>query len=270
VIPYEVIIPSASRPHLLARVLQSFFVHVDQPPVRVLLHDDACFPGKAAAVGDALHDHVPLAIDVAWAHDDPPIKHGFALHWLLSRVTTPYVLYMQDDHEVVRDLPVRWALNVLDTHRLNQIRFNKRDTLDKKGRDGEEFFKVEQAFGDATLCAADHWYFQCGVWRVSAIKPIVDWWATEGAAHGAFGEHCEVKINQVMNGQWNHITPKLGPDVPWIDLPELWNKPEIRARVHKTFIWGRIGEPRFVEHIGHLPEDWALERANRDPQTRQV
>jgi hypothetical protein len=185
----------------------------------------------------------------------------------------------------------------LEQSHLNQIRFNKRDTLDKKGREGEEFFKREFLFplteepGERShgvpsavflpetvdprwrllLCAADHWYFQCGVWRVSAIKPIVDWWMSPaGAAEGAFGEWCEVKINQVMNGQWNHVIPKLGPDVPWIDLPELWNHVDIRRRIHKTFIWGKIGEPRFVEHIGHLPEDWALERANRDPQTRQV
>lgn len=270
-IPYTLIIPSASRPHLLEKVLTSFFRHADQRPVKLLLHDDAVFPNKRGLVEAALLFAVPAEVPVVWQYDSPPIKHGPALHWLLDRVDTEYCLYTQDDHEIVRDLPIAEALGLLDRYGLNQIRFNKRDTLDKKGREGEEFFKVEHYFDGWPLCGADHWYFQCGVWRVAAIKPVVDWWMSpEGSAQGAFGEWCEVKINQVMNGQWNHVIPKLGPHVPWIDLPEVWNQPEIRARIHKTFIWGKIGEPRFVEHIGHLPEDWALERANRDPQQRQV
>ena len=53
-IPYELIIPSASRPHLLGRVLESLVQHLDQPPARLLVHDDAVFPGKAAEVEAAV------------------------------------------------------------------------------------------------------------------------------------------------------------------------------------------------------------------------
>jgi hypothetical protein len=105
------------------------------------------------------------------------------------------------------------------------------------------------------------------VWRVAAIQPVVDWWATAGGAHGAFDEHCEVKINQVFNGEWRGKHPEFPDSVPCL-RPEdgAWNDPAVRARVHRTFIWGKVGEPAFVQHIGHLPEDWALERSNRDPQ----
>lgn len=264
-IPYDLIIPSASRPHLLQQVLGTFFERTDQLPNRVIVHDDAAFKDRHKQIQDVLTHMVPADLMLIWTHDDPPIKHGPALKWLLDHVDTQYVLYTQDDHKIVRDLPVSKALELLDRHNLNQIRFNKRDTMDKKGREGEEFYKVEYTFDDQVLCAADHWYFQCGVWRVDAIKPVVDWWARPEAP-GAFTEHCEYKINDVFNGKYGEIFP---PVVPCC-IPSQWNVPVVRATVHKTFIWGKIGEPRFVEHIGHLPEDWALERANRDPQQKQV
>lgn len=263
-IPYELIIPSAARPHLLQRVLGTLFARVDQFPQRVWIHNDERFPDRVQAI-EACRAMVPDEVPVTIHHDNPPIKHGPALHWLLQQVRTDYVLYSQDDHEVVRPLPVRAALSVLENFGLHQIRFNKRDTMDKKG----EFVKLEQAFGPDICCVADHWYFQTGVWRVAAIKPVVDWWATAGGAHGAFDEHCEVKINQVLNGEWRRKHPDFDQPVPCLDpdTDGAWNDPAVRARVHKTFIWGPVGEPAYVHHIGHLPEDWALERSNRDPQT---
>ena len=304
-IHYELIIPSASRPHLLDEVLRTLFIHLDQLPARVILHDDARFPGKQAEVADILRERVPKRIPTIFLADDPPISHGPAVQRMLGLVSTEYVLYSQDDHNVVRDLSVGPALRLLDRHRLNQIRFNKRDTMDKKGREGAEFFKVEKLFNGAfdhfdgrrvpiepetiialsndgqpakrvrtpsvdlcdletTLCVADHWYFQTGVWRVAAIKPVLDWWVSRPDI-GAFSEHMEVKVNQTFNGEWAKHHGALGPEVP-ILKPEdgAWNDPEVRARVHKTFIWGRIGEPKFVEHSGVDPKDWALIRGNRD------
>ena len=87
-------------------------------------------------------------------------------------------------------------------------------------------------------------------------------------ANGLVVHNCEVKINDVFNGKFRHL--KTFPASVPVSSPEEWNDPEVRNAVHKTFIWGRVGEPRFVEHIGTEPEDWALERANRDPLKRQV
>ena len=294
-IPYELILPSASRPHLLGPVLTTLLAHADQLPERILVHNDERFPGRREQIDAAVAKAVaPYGLPVWLEHHNPPIKHGPALYWLLSHVQTEYVLYSQDDHQVKRPLPVRDALTLLHQHHLNQIRFNKRDTMDKKGREGAEFHKVEFPFtlpdrapcscpchrGEAIqhqvaacctqrmvpLCAADHWYFQTGVWRVAAIKPVVDWWAGPGAEFGAFDEHMEVKINQVFNGEWRGKHPSFPSSVPCLAPGLSWCNPMVRAAVHKTFIWGRVGEPQFVEHIGDKPEDWALERGNRDPQ----
>jgi hypothetical protein len=271
-IPYTLIVASASRPHLLKVTLATLFACIDQDPVQVLIHDDAAFPDKQEAIAEAVAFAVPKEIPVVIGYDNPPIQHGPALKWLLDRVETDYVLYSQDDHRVLRPLPIRQALAILDTHRLNQIRFNKRDTLDKKGREGEEFFKVEYHYGvtrhpelgtfEVTLCAADHWYFQTGLWRVAPIQPVVNWWMSpDGLRVGAFTEHCEYKINDVFNGKYGNFLPAI---VPYCE-PAQWNIPLIRATVHKTYIWGRVGEPAYVGHIGGDPQDWAYTRANRDP-----
>lgn len=270
VIPYELVIPSASRPHLLDEVLRTLFLHLDQPPERVLLHDDAVFPGKREEVAAVLRARVPKDISTIFLADDPPIYHGPALQRLLSLVSTDYVLYSQDDHQAVRDIPVSRALDCLDWHNLNQIRFNKRDTMDKKGREGEEFYKVVQGFvlgqdePPYPLCIADHWYFQTGVWRVAAIKPVLDWWNGPGRAYGAFTEHMEVKVNQVFNGEWRGKHPAFPIEVPILRGEGAWNDPAVRARVHKTFIWGPIGERAFVQHLGTDAKDWALIRGNRE------
>lgn len=300
-IPYEVVIPSAARPHLLEQVLGTLLARVDQLPIIVRIHNDARWPGRREAIEHARR-MVPDSVPVVIEHDDPPIKHGPALQRLLSQVQTEYVLYSQDDHRVVRPLPIAPALRLLRDHELNQIRFNKRDTMDKKGPEGREFHKIafwfacpdlpaawqyplpkpggmpvlDLATGQPTapipgtavpLCAADHWYFQTGLWRVAAIKPVVDWWADPagGGRLGAFAEHTEVKINDVFNGKYQAQVHFPQPPVPCCE-PAQWNDPLVRAAVHRTFIWGPIGEPAFVQHIGHQPADWALERANRDPQ----
>jgi hypothetical protein len=284
-IPYELVIPSASRPHLLDEVLRTLFLHLDQRPTRVLIHDDAVFSGKQMEVREVIAERVPPEIPTIVLVDEPPICHGPSLKRLLDLVSTDYVLYSQDDHRVVRDLPVAFALDLLNRHGLNQIRFNKRTTADKKGREGEEFYKVEKKFllvesereheawygksgirfsRDQTLCIADHWYFQTGVWRVGSIKPVLDWWAAHPEI-GAFSEHMEVKINQVFNGEWAKHHGDFGSEVPTLKAEDgAWNDPEVRARVHKTFIWGKVGEPQFVDHTGFDPKDWALVRGNRD------
>jgi len=289
-IPYELIIPSASRPHLLERTLATFFVHSGQWPGRVIVHNDGVFPGKRERVERLLVTQIPAQIPVVFQHDEHPMRHGPALKWLLDQVRTEYVVYTQDDFATVRRLPISRALGVLHLNDLNQIRFNKRKTMAVKGEGDHTFTKVEKVFSlpddygvgvdfpstpcpsgvhlkycdygsgiHQTLCVADHWYFQTGVWRVAAIKPVVDWWMTSGP--GEFGEHSESKINDAFNGKYRGVKD-FPASVP-VCSPEEWNDPRVRATVHKTFIWGPVREPRFVEHLGHDSKDWALERANR-------
>src|SRR3972149_6189196 len=128
-IPYDLIIPSASRPHLLRPTLRTLLEHVDQLPERAILHDDAVFPGQQEKVINEFIQTVDDRIERFWNADDPPIGHGPALKWLLDQAQTEYVLYSQDDFETLRPLPIRQALTIMDHHGLHQIRFNKRATM---------------------------------------------------------------------------------------------------------------------------------------------
>jgi hypothetical protein len=298
VIPYELIVPSASRPHLLEPALDSLLERVDQLPTGILVHDDAAFPGRQGEVGEILR-RVQRAhrINVAAIFRDPPVSHGAALGWLLSHTRTPIVLYTQDDLRVVRRLPIARALEVMTTHGLHQVRFNKRATMGWKGEwpkreywfpgepishkpicawalPGEVSVEVPHplgfgahmaggcgCFGGAVLTTADHWYFQTGLWRVAPVKTVVDWWlSTTGES---FKEHAEAKINQTMNGQVEDFNRDRLRGLVTLDLPPASAAamdPAVRARVQRTFIWGPIGEDRYVENLGAAPEDWALRR----------
>lgn len=277
---YDLIIASASRPHLLRQTLRTLFDHVPQSdwPTRAILHDDAAFPGQQQQVLHEFTQNVPDKVVRLWRHDDPPIRHGPTLKWLLDQVETEYVLYTQDDHVVIRELPIRKALDVMHAYDLNQIRFNKRDTGPWKETWKGRWYKVPVAFPDrrddtrgawifpghadvpgTTLTVSDHWYFQTSLWRVSAIKPVVDWFMDDLQESTWFGEHCEQKINNSMNGNVARFPRGL------IVLPSEALTPEqrereqeVRATCQKTFIWGGIDCKAFIQHIGSKPGDWAL------------
>ena len=276
VIPYELIVCSASRPHLLEPTLRTLLTHDDQWPERIWVHDDAVFVDRQEAVALAINRAVMSVLrlpndvvpkEVTLLCDNPPIRHGPALARLLGQVRTEYVLYSQDDHEVVRPLPVRDTLGLMEKyHRIVQIRYNKRDTGPVKGEpnDPEAFHKVTKVFEldgkQFPLTTADHFYFQTNVFRVASLKPIVDWWMAH-PEHGTFSEHAEIKTNRVMNGEYLAYHPTFPPEVPILQPGDgAWNDPEVRARVHGTWIWGPIGEKRFIDHLGADPKDWAMVR----------
>jgi len=261
-IAYDLVVISARRPHLLRTTLQSLLAALDQPPARVIVHDDVCFAGaeRAAAMTEVLAELGRAIRPLVLRTDAPPIGHGPGLAWALGQAEAGYVLYTQDDHEVVRPLPIQRALAVMDAYTLHQVRFNKRDTLDRKGEGPQAFVKEERRFPMSdglveTLCVADHWYFQTGLWRVAQIRPVVTWWDRHGP--GAFAEHCEAKVNDVLNGQWRGRCPV---HVDLIPPGAPWNSAAVRAASVRTFIWGRIGEPAFLRHLGTTPADWALNR----------
>lgn len=190
-IPYDLIMPSASRPHLLRRVLASYFEYADQLPRRLIVHDDAVFPGRRDDVMRVVEE-CSAAARVAHVvhHDDPPLNHGPSVNWLLQRAETDYVLYGQDDHIVTRMLPLRDALLVMHEHGANNIRFNKRPTMDMKGTFRKKV--VERTLADGrtfALCVADHWYFQTGLWRRRVARLVTEWFMTHT---DAFAEHCVV------------------------------------------------------------------------------
>lgn len=259
---YDLIVASASRPHLLLRTLTSLFAKVDVMPRRLIVHDDEVFPNRremiehvvVAAVLGAMREPVPYVLE----HQSPPIRHGPALVWLLTQTDAEYVMYSQDDHEVVRPLPVARCLDVMRAHDLAHVRFNKRATLDYKDTWQGRWFKKEFRFAldsarllglSQVLTVADHWYFQTSLNRTATLRDLVSRARTR---HGvAFEYRCEDKINA-----------ELDREIGW----DVARDPDVRATHARTFIWGRIGDDRYVEHIGGAREDWARPRDRLDSE----
>jgi hypothetical protein len=279
---YALIITSASRAHLLRPTLQSLLAHVDVLPQRIFIHNDAAFhPGTPEALHRWLQMKTMLAeIDypreMVLTHADPPRRLGLALWWLLRNCETEYVLYSQDDFVTVRPLPLRRALAVMEGHGLHQIRFNKRATLGQKDTWKGVWRKEERSFAlppagmwdnvanQVPLTVADHWYFQTSLWRVQPIKAVVAWCTATPERTALFAKlPAEEVINQALDGCF-------GP-IPGVTLPESdedAEAPAVRARVQRTFIWGPIGEDRYIRHIGVDPADWTGEHP-REPQERR-
>jgi hypothetical protein len=252
-IPYTIIIASASRPHLLAPVLGSLMTYIDQKPEEVIVHDDAAFHVSIEKMHEAIGRVDPSAPIRLW-RDTPPLGHGPSLHWLLNQVKTDYVLYSQDDHVVERTLPVSATLQVMDEYHLHHVRWNKRITADKKETTTGTFYKKEIDFGGQTLCVSDHWYFQTSLCRVSHLKPVVDWFMADPFEAPWFHERCEDKINRALDGFIEGFPPALNN---YVDCDEAHDS-GVRARKLRTFIWGKVNESRYVRHIGTDPADYAL------------
>ena len=257
---YEIVIPSASRPKILGAALTSLLARVDVLPKRVLIHDDVVKPEYRNDVRDVAaaicqSQNIPFYFE----QHEPPLSHGPSLHCLLAAAKTAYVLYSQDDLFVRRDLPIARALQTMERHSLHQIRFNKRATMEYKMSWRKKEFQFEMPDAPVTLTVADHWYFQTGLWRVARIKPVVDWWVMTS---NAFNEHCEIKCNKSMNrdiAEFNHWALATGYELP--EQAYLSSDVDVRAAVHKTFIWGPIGTDQFVENLATNPADWRLVRS---------
>lgn len=252
-IPYELIIPSASRPHLLRETLSTLLANVDQPPSRIIVHEDVRDPSSAdirPTIESSLGGTIPFVLGV----DSPPIRHGAALHWLYRTARTDFVLYSQDDFAVVRPLPVRACLAAMAEHGLHHVRFNKRDTMGEKNG----WKKRDVAFGDVTLTLCDAWYFQTSLCRRARMLAVLDWFSRMRPR--TLWEHPEPKLNQAFNGQLPDFNAANVIDTP---PPDRYLDQDVRQVVQRTFIFGPIGERQYIEHLGWRIADWRTERSNR-------
>ena len=290
-IPYNLIVPSASRPHLLRPTLYSLLENADQLPERIFVHDDAVFPGKQGEICAVLDEiFKEYKIEMPYLLDDPPISHGPALGKLLSLASsasftpTEFVLYTQDDLLTIRPIPISRALATMRYSGLHQVRFNKRATMGwkggwpkkeytflskdhtsdclngatlRKGELGERSLSSCQCGALEVLTVSDHWYFQTGLWRRERIKAVVDWWLTTTGE--SFREHCEPKINKAMNGEVGEFNRAAILDTPPGGGASAMDQ-DVRASVQRTFIWGNIGDDRYIDNLGADPKDWALFR----------
>lgn len=254
-IPYELLITSASRSHLLGPTLKSLFMRLDHLPWRVIIHEDARDPSQWEAIKQVVLDlELSHVTQVMMVQADPPRRLGLAINWMLRNLhqQTKYILYCQDDFVAVRTIPVARALTVMEQHNLHHIRFNKRATMAFKEVWNGKWYKAERDFvlvendigaETQTLTVSDHWYFQLGLWRVEEILKAFDFWTENLSRTGRLRlDEPETLINHFFD----MVHYKTGDA-----------DAAVRAVKQRTYIFGPIGEDRYVRHIGGSREDWA-------------
>jgi len=251
VIPYDVIVTSVhDRRDLLERTLRSLIAQVDQRPARILINEDArsghpVEEGASERLAAQLQADFGVPIELITRR--PGMGLALAILRLLEAASTEFVFYTQEDFDFVREVPVARCLKIMQQHSLTHVRFNKRDTLPVKGahRPREAWWTKEEVVLDGqTFCVSDHVYFQANLTRRSVLlegfKELFSW-------HPDGAVRCEARFNEWFNR-------KYGDGAGSVDGCQAKRRDLLR-----TFIWGGVGEPRFVLHTGaeRRSQGWA-------------
>lgn len=241
-IPYEIIVSSVhDRGDLLERTLRSMLSVLDQKPDRVIVHEDAR-PDRPV-VERRTEDMLiavgrDFGVQTALIATRPGTGLPRAMLRLLEMASTEFVFYTQEDFDFVRPVPVARCLDIMQRHALNSVIFNKRNTLPIKGAHIPDkarwWTKEEVLFDGRPFCVAEHWRFQANMGRRALFL--------EGVKELLTSNPSLAKIEHPYNG-W--LNTKYGEGCGSVDGSQ-----KRRRELLRTFIWGSVGEPRFVLHTG--------------------
>ena len=234
---YDLLVTAVSeRSDLFARSMASLLASVDIQPNRIIVHEDVrpgSSPGEIAAWLSTCG--LPFEHRVT----SPARGMGPGMLWCFEQATTPIVLYTQEDWGFVRPAPIARCLDIMEANRLHHVRFNKRKTMVAKHADTPNpWAKVEVRYLDSrgvpqTFCVSDHWYTQASLWRVDVALSGL----RAAQAHAGSSERFVASFNAHMNTTHG-------------DPARAWNDQAMRDERLRTYIWGPVAEPRFIEHIG--------------------
>lgn len=241
-IPYEVIVSSVhDRGDLLERTLRSMLAQVDQLPARVLVHEDArpdreVVAGRTEAIAARISAEFGVAVELILTRPGTGLPR--AMLRLLEAAATEFVFYTQEDFDFVRPVPVARCLEIMQRNALNSVIFNKRNTLPIKGAhlpDRARWWTKEVVrFDEQDFCIAEHWRFQANMGRRALFL--------EGVKELVSANPSIARIEHPFNG-W--LNTRYGEGCGSVDGSQAR-----RRNLLRTFIWGGVGEPRFVLHTG--------------------
>lgn len=255
-IPFEVIVTSVhDRSDLLDETLRSMLEMLDQKPTRIIVHEDVrgsdsngrelpFVAGRTEEITARISgDH---CVPVQLIQTRPGTGLARAMVRLLEAASSEFVFYTQEDFQFLRPVPVARCLEIMQAHALSHVRFNKRSTIAVKGMKGpngtirpkEQWWtKQEVQFDGQTFCISDHVYYQANLTRralwLEGHKAILRGVPT-GDIRG------EARFNHWLNTTYGNGAGSVDGDQ------------EKRRDLCRTFIWGGVGEPKFIEHTGQV------------------
>lgn len=200
---------------------------------------------------------------------DPAKGQGFAIWYYLNKACQcKYALKWEDDFLAEKDIPLDNCVLLMEQYpKINQICFNKRETMSHKIYTNEKGEKVgwpkEQVLFSLLinnhvktiyLCSKEKWWFGTALWRISFIKPIFKYWPSN--THNLFNNHVIIPMARVgSKSSWKNQSGQVVP------TPE-----DIREKIG-CYIYGKTGDPRMVYHAGignsiwkgEMQEKWKAE-----------
>lgn len=223
----EILITSSSRPQLFPIFWESFKkMCIIRQPYRVTVHEDFVFQEESTKVIQYLEKLRSKGEIHIIDYDRPAHGLGWTLnHYITKRFDCDYIFYMQEDWFFERPIDIDQIIWTMDQNpeKLNLVFFNKirnQGVINKMRQD-------EYDYNGMKCCIYHAWAFLPGIWRLPFVKK--HWRSAperpEGAFTNSFGSHVQ-------------------------RIPVAYCEKKIGA-----YIYGRMGEHRYVRHIGN---DWRM------------
>ena len=182
----DVIVTGSSRPDLLEKTVNSFLDRLKTTRgFRFLLHEDCIFEVESEesiewAKYSLLFDETILS--------KPHVGLGEGIRILLQKVKSPFLIYLQDDWELEREVDLDALIQAFEENNcINHVHFNKYKTSGSMNG----FQQVEHEFSGIKMCLYNAWAFLPSVWRTKFVKPrfVVRYERPEGYFTNTFGNH---------------------------------------------------------------------------------
>ena len=229
----DMLITSSSRPQLFPYCWESFKKYVVfSGQIRVFVHEDFVFPDKSKRVINYLEKLKKRGEIHEYCVHSPAVGLGRAMDFMLrSKITANYMIYLQEDWEFERPVDLDRIIWTMENHHeINLLLFNKFRNMASVTRVKQPQF----TYKGLDMCLSASWAFLPGIWRMShAMK----YWRMrehhpEGYMTNSFGTH-----QQRANNDYS-------------------------KKIMGAYWLGKIGEPRYVRHIGNnwRMASWRLEK----------
>ena len=238
----DILIMGSSRPELLPYCIKSIREKVKYSgDFRWLYHEDFVFPEKSKKaldwVTNLAHGNQSSTgwtwselqnFDVVKKHN-PAIGYGRAIEHMLDYIESPFFLMVQEDCEFEREVDLDIVLNLMDKYNeINQITYHINKTPKQFTGKGAVYDLKEYEFDNVILTLWYSWFFFPNVTRLDWFK---EKWIVKPDEPEKF-KPADWFINEVLGNIQDRI------------------KHEYSYNNIGSFIYGKIGEPRYVRHIG--------------------
>jgi hypothetical protein len=234
----DILIMGSSRPKLLPYCINSIREKVKYSGnFRWIYHEDFVYPEYSQ---ESVNYLISQNFDEVVSHY-PAIGYGRAIEHMLDYIKSPFFLMVQEDCEFEREVDLDIVINLMDKYNeINQITYHINKTPRQFKGKGAIYNLKEYEFDNITLTLWYAWLFFPNITRLDWFKKK---WVVKPDEPEKF-KPADWFTNEVLGNIQDRV------------------KHEYSYNNIGSFIYGKIGEPRYVRHIGDSwrSPHWQLKR----------